>query len=186
MRQQLPTSLTLQIDTREQEPFSFPDYLTLHVRHRGSGLVRINKVRTKLEAGDYRFAEYPHVGVERKRDIDEVYKNCTGYDWRRFRLGMERFKAAYKHRFLALPQPPHLLLRDTIRTPDAEKATDFLLGACITAGVHVILLPSGTGESQRVKAGELVLRTMFAAAVAGGVSLIDTPALPCECEATVA
>ena len=77
-RYKIPTSITVEVDTREQIPIRFPS--TIKIVHPEKPLERLLiKVKTKkvkLDCGDYRLAEYPNCCViERKAGQRELLKN---------------------------------------------------------------------------------------------------------------
>ena len=88
---------TIQIDTREKQPFEFAWALS----HKQIAAINVCKV----DAGDYTVQNIPGlVTVERKKTVGELYNNLVGKDkYERFIREMERMKN-FQHRYIVVEQ----------------------------------------------------------------------------------
>jgi len=77
-RYNIPKSITVEVDTRERKPLNFPKTIKIvHPEQPDKRLIiKVETVKSKLDYGDYRLAEYPDCCViERKGGQRELLKN---------------------------------------------------------------------------------------------------------------
>jgi ERCC4-type nuclease len=162
----LRRSYTVAIDTREQKPVPFPDWLPI-LRTPLCGdttTVRIVTVPVTLDAGDYALTDHPAgAGVERKYKLREIAKNCLTEDRHRMRSALERLADVYSH--------PYLLVEDTVRgllgdrkIEKPYRAYDALLR--LLTEFHITLIHAeGRSARQRALTGEVIARILINAAI---------------------
>lgn len=162
----LLNNLTILIDTREQQPLSFPANIVM--RRPSDGKPTSYRVRTEkhtLSEGDYALAGYEGCClIERKGQISEVYQNVMSKDLPRFIRAIDRMAAACDHPMLLLEATLSQLGQPTKLCPEPQVALDTLQRLCAERGITFFLAP-GNSTRYRVATGELVARTLINHAV---------------------
>ena len=150
------------IDTREQRPLKFPDWLPI-LRTPLCGdttTVRITTESGTLMAGDYALQEAPHAcGVERKWTLRELAKNCLTDDRHRMRRALEKLADTYAW--------PVLMVEGSVRSLFADKKIDKPYRAYdalvrLLSEYRISLLHTeGRTARQRLLTGEVVARLLI-------------------------
>jgi len=105
MNVQIPKKITIQIDSREQYPITFPAHITIENpdnRYKKI-IIPVKQEVVKLDAGDYRLREFPDcVVVERKGAVRELYTNLFN--------PKDQIRQAKAFRKLSVAEFPYLLI----------------------------------------------------------------------------
>jgi hypothetical protein len=89
-------NITIEVDSREQEPFLFPKTVIWSPRPGVGEVLYIKTVRKTLKFGDYRIAADPrNVGIERKMGLNELATNTCTNDRVRFGKAWHGFLRHY-------------------------------------------------------------------------------------------
>ncbi len=168
MRFIIPTTITIQVDTREQYPILFPETIAIPHPER---LYREIKIKVKMEKkklpyGDYRLKEYPYCCVvERKASQLELFKNLMSKDAVRQAKSFRKL-ATCEYPYLLIEASPSELLRDGGRVLKPEQLVHRLSFALVKYGFHVLWIPwkSRNPETRR-KLGTFILHIMMSCAL---------------------
>lgn len=140
----LPLEVTVEVDTRERRPISFPK--TIKIVHPEQPnkyfLLGVKTVRTKLDFGDYRLAKYPNCCViERKAGQRELYKNI--YNPRDSVRQAKSFRklAQCEFPYLLIELTPAEILRANPHIPDTELLLNRLGLVIAKYGFHMLWVP---------------------------------------------
>lgn len=162
-----PLKIAVAIDTREQKPLRFPEWLHWHEPGGARHSSRIETFPVTLESGDYSIATsgrtfFREVAVERKGSWAELRQNLLTADFRRFRHCLQRL-AALPMATLAMDMPYNLAVQPGC--PEPVKVLDALLRAVARTRLPLLWLPFNTHRQDPHKAaeerGEVVLRLMW-------------------------
>lgn len=171
--------LCVRMDTEEKVgQFIFPPFIRVQWGGRGA-VIPVECDRTRLGAargwaGDYTLKGYERItAVERKRDVDEVYRNVTDEDRTRFLKALDRL-ALVRHPYLVLAFSPYAFKRKHKYIMYPTDALDRLLYECMIRNIPVVNAPEN--RSPRVQ-GEFVLRLLIA-----GLKCRSLFKLPCSCD----
>ena len=166
MRQLRPLSLTVLIDKSENNPLVFPKQCLLYNDWDGR-LTRIHTKDVKLPTADYTIEGFEDlVLVERKADVNELYKNFFTKDRRRFQKCLERMIASPATTYLFLECPTSEFRTPTKYVDAPEMVLDKVLRACAACDVRLLWYPLPKNVHTAERAGEFVLRTMWATVLA--------------------
>ena len=140
----IPTSITVEVDTREQIPIRFPS--TIKIVHPEKPMERLLiKVKTKkitLDCGDYRLAEYPECCViERKAGQRELLKNIFNPKDAVRQAKSFRKLSAVEHPYILLELSPEDVLRYTEHVRDPEALMHKMSMVFVKYGFHVLWIP---------------------------------------------
>ena len=104
----VPRIITVDVDSREKYPHLFPSTILWHPdRSPHSHLLEVRTHTCKLDAGDYRLADYPDAaGIERKGSAAELCSNLYTADYTRFLAALTRFNTAFRVPYLLLDAAP--------------------------------------------------------------------------------
>ena len=186
LRYDIPTPITVQIDTREKYPLLFPDIVKIANPERSYLMLPIQVVtqHIKLDSGDYRLKEYPtDCIIERKASQLEIFKNLTeSHDRIRQAKAFRRLSGACKHPLLLIEASAGELLSNnskstnsrlgvTIKNP--EIVPHRLSLAIAKYGFNVMFLPwKSRCSTTRRKVGTLLVHLMLGYALS---SKFDVP-----------
>jgi len=156
---QLPSKLTVEIDTREQHPLSFP--ATITVRDPFDLTTRVIGLTTRkatLPTGDYRIAEYTNLCiVERKATVQELYSNLLGTDRHRAGRAFVRLTRSCAHPTILLEATPASFFNPT---PPLPGNPDILLSwmqyTVARMKLNLLWLPWGSNAKHRTRLGTVV------------------------------
>lgn len=113
-RYDIPSVITVQIDTREQIPLLFPAMVSIgHPELTYKNIpIAVQVERVKLDFGDYRLKEYPTICVvERKASQLEIYKNMNeSLDRIRQAKAFRKLTSGCKYPYLLVEASPAELL----------------------------------------------------------------------------
>jgi ERCC4-type nuclease len=159
--------ITVQIDTREQYPLLFPDTIVIPSdsnKDNSTTLFKIKQQKIKLDAGDYRLAEYPSSCIfERKGSQSELIKNLFDQqDSIRTAKAFTRLVESCSFPYLLIECTPSSLLQKTPLLNHPELLINKL--ALVTAKYNLRLLwtTTPTSVSARRALGTVLLHTMYA------------------------
>ena len=165
----LPSVITVEVDSREKRPISFP--ATLCILHPENPhkrfLVKVQVRKIALPCGDYRLAEYPNCCViERKAGQRELWKNLFN--------PRDSVRQAKSFRKLATCEFPYMLfeltpddiLKKNPHVPDVE-ALLYRLGLMVAKyGFHVLWVPWRSRKTtNRTQLGMFLAHLMLSHAV---------------------
>ncbi len=156
----IPSSLIVEVDTRERDPFLFPGTVELWVNDRPR-IVSVETVRTKLDAGDYRLAEArDQCVIERKGSLREVWSNLFSKDSSRQLRAFGRLAHSSRSPYLFLQVAPAEWLTPTAYVPSPQRLLARLSRCLDRFGLSLCQVsPSNAAASLRV-AGTLALILM--------------------------
>lgn len=165
-RYKIPSIITVQVDTREQYPVLFPNFVKIvhpELTHKMIPIeVKVESV--KLDCGDYRLKEYPKkCVVERKASQLELFKNLNeSHDRIRQAKAFRKLLSNCEHPILFVEASPTELLSDNPLVKDAEMVAHRLSLAIAKYGFNVIFLPwKSRNNSTRRKVGTLLVHLML-------------------------
>ena len=168
-RYNIPSVITIEADTREKYPVTFPDNILIpHPEISTKNImIKVLVEHTKLECGDYRIKEYPDCCViERKGSILEIYKNMMD--------AIDSVRQAKSFRKLSAVEYPYLMIEaspvETVTpTPELqcpELALHRLAVAAAKYGLHLLWLPLKRHDpSVRRKVGTMMVHLMLGCAL---------------------
>lgn len=171
----MPPVKTIWVDTREKTPLP-----PVKIVHSTDALGRLRTYTTKWQRRTLRTADYAlasgggpsGVGVERKKGIRELTKNClTGgpRELTRFQKCLDRLAAEFRVPILMLEADHHQLLRPQPGQPHPARVTDALMAMLIPRRIHFWVFPGRT-QAQREMISAIVARTLIK-----GVSVPSPP-----------
>lgn len=163
-----PNKLTVNIDTRENFPVLFPEYLEWYPSRRSTSPVHIpvDRRKVRLLVGDYRLAEFPKCCIiERKASASELTKNLLSTDHGRFSAAFQRLVDGCRYPYLLIDDN---ISRITLPSEHAHPAAalDALFRLCATSGVRLLWVGNARTRKARRLLGATLLRLMLAHAVA--------------------
>jgi hypothetical protein len=165
-RYKIPSSITIQSDTREQYPLLFPAMIWIcHPEQDRKMLpIEVKSEKIKLDCGDYRLKEYPsECIVERKASQLEIFKNLhDSKDRIRQAKAFRKLITNCKHPILLVEASPTELLAEDSRIQHNETVINRLSLAIAKYGFQVIFLPwRSRNNTTRRKAGTMLLHLML-------------------------
>ena len=177
LRYDIPTLITVQIDTREKYPLLFPDIVKIANPERSYLMLPIQVVtqHIKLDSGDYRLKEYPtDCIIERKASQLEIFKNLTeSHDRIRQAKAFRRLSGACKYPFLLIEASAGELLSTNKFVRNPEVVPHRLSLAIAKYGFNVMFLPwKSRCATTRRKVGTLLVHLMLGYALS---SKFDVP-----------
>ena len=165
----VPDSITVQVDTREQYPVLFP--ATIQVPHptrvRAMVVIHVKVQKIKLDAGDYRLAEYLDCCViERKASQLELFKNLTDQkDSIRQAKAFKRLSACRFPYLLIEASPTEIGTKGRL-VDNAEHLMAKLCYVLANQGFGVLWIPWGKHNvKKRRDLGRVMVHLMFACAM---------------------
>lgn len=176
LRYSIPTSICVQVDTREKYPVLFPDNILIpHPEISSKNLmIKVTVENVCLQCGDYRLKEYPECCViERKGSILEIYKNMMDTN--------DSIRQAKSFRKLSAVEYPYLMIEaspvETVTaTPELqcpELALHRLAVAAAKYGLHLLWLPLKRHDpSVRRKVGTMMVHLMLGCALKTHLDII--------------
>lgn len=181
-RYNIPTLITVQIDSREKYPILFPDIVFIaHPELTYKQIpVRVKIERIALPYGDYSIKEYPDLCVfERKATQLEIYKNVNeSHDRIRQAKAFRRLATSCKFPFLLLEASPAELLSNDPKVKNPELVVHRLALALAKYNLRFLLLPFRSRNSDvRRKVGTFLVHIMLACILE---KLYDFPAFLLE------
>lgn len=172
----LPKTVTMQVDTREQYPLLFPATVRIpHPERLGVMCVVAVKVqKIKLDCGDYRLAEYPKCCViERKASQLELFKNLEdSLDSIRQAKAFRRLREV-EFPYLLIEATPQEVFEKTKMVQDPDKLVARLCVVLAKYGFGVLWWPWGrrTPENRR-KIGGVLVHLMLACALKNKIDIL--------------
>ena len=165
-RYKIPTSITVEVDTRERKPVKFPAAIKI-VHPEDSAkrlLVRVTTRRVKLPYGDYRLAEYPECCViERKAGQRELFKNIFNPRDSVRQAKSFRKLSGCEYPYVMIELTPAEILRRNPHVPDAEALFHKLSLVFAKYGFNVLWIPWRSRKTTGKRhLGQFLLHTMLA------------------------
>ena len=105
------------------------------------------------------------MGIERKRNVDELAKNLFSRDRARFEASVRRLRDEFQRPILLFEGGIAGLQRASIHNPDPHLVCDALFEILMRYNVGMLELP-GTSVYQRLRCGELAARLLVRGALA--------------------
>lgn len=168
-RYNIPTSITVQVDTREKYPVLFPDNILIPHPEIASKNIMIAVLveNTKLDCGDYRLKEFPECCViERKGSILEIYKNMMDTNDMVRQAKSFRKLSAVEYPYLMIEASPVETVTPTPELQMPELALHRLAVASAKYGLHLLWLPLKRHDpSVRRKVGTMMIHLMLGCAL---------------------
>jgi len=169
-RYEIPTLITVQIDTREQIPMLFPSMINIGHPELTFKMLPIEVIvqRVKLDFGDYRLAEYPDVCViERKASQLEIYKNMTeSLDRIRQAKAFRKLAAGCRYPYILVEASPAELLSSNPRVKQPELVCHRFALAIAKYDLRALFIPwKSRSPVVRRKIGTLMLHLMLGCAL---------------------
>lgn len=157
----IPSSIVVEVDSREQYPVKFP--ATLRIVHPEQPKKRLLiKVKTRKKAlpyGDYRLAAYPECCViERKAGQRELYKNIFNPRDAVRQAKSFRKLSQCEFPYLLIELTPAEILQQNPHIPDTEILLNRLSMVFVKYGFHILWIP----WRSRKKTGRRQLGTFLA------------------------
>lgn len=140
----LPTSIVVEVDTREKYPIKFPK--TIRIVHPEKPykwlLVGVETIRATLPFGDYRVKKYPDCCViERKAGQRELYKNIFNPKDAVRQAKSFRKLSGCEFPYLLIELTPAEILQRNPHIPDTEILLNRLSLVFAKYGFHVLWIP---------------------------------------------
>lgn len=143
------------VDTREQKPFPFPEFLTIGLP--GSGYqrpkvetVQLRVVRQELPAGDYLLGTHPcRTIIERKGSLFEVATNCLSGDRKRFLKALDKLREAAENPVLILEGAPTQVRKVSEENPECLAGLSQLVRDVSERGIALEILDARTARQRR-------------------------------------
>jgi len=169
-RYEIPTLITIQVDTREQIPMLFPSMISIGHPEWTFKMLPIEVIvqRVKLDFGDYRLAEYPDVCViERKASQLEIYKNMTeSLDRIRQAKAFRKLAAGCRYPYILVEASPAELLSSNPHVKQPELVCHRFALAIAKYDLRLIIMPWKSRSSDvRRKMGTFMLHLMLGCAL---------------------
>jgi len=153
--------VTVQIDTREKQPFVFPATVTVWVKNKPQ-MLRVRTERVKLAAGDYRLKEAQDKGViERKGSVRELAQNLLSGDQYRQGRAFRKLRESCSHPYLFLHTAAISLLGSSAFNPEPERLVQKLAWAVDKFGLHLVIVPLASSVASRRLVGKVALNLML-------------------------
>ena len=171
-RYNIPTEVTVQIDTREKYPILFPDVVRIADPELlcGGLPVIVHTEKAALKAGDYCLKEYPDCAIiERKASQLELFKNMTHVeDVTRQARAFRKLTAGCRYPFLLLEASPGNLFGNDERVSNPEIAIARLSIALAKYNLRLLVVPwrSRDAKARRLM-GTLMVHVMLGCALSG-------------------
>lgn len=165
----LPSSVVVEVDSREQYPIKFP--ATLRIVHpeqpRKQLLVKVEVRKKALPYGDYRLAEYPECCViERKAGQRELYKNIFNPKDAVRQAKSFRKLSQCEFPYLLIELTPAQILRRNPHIPDTEILLNRLGLVLAKYGFHVLWIPwRSRSKTARTQLGMFLAHLMLTCAL---------------------
>jgi len=167
---------TILVDSREQHPLQFPEWLSVaHTHQKKSVSVHLAVQRHRLDTGDYLLKEAPLIGVvERKCGLPELHNNLITGDRPRFEACLRRL-AEFPRPVLVLEGAMSLygVKNANNLCPDPPLVLSTLNRVCSLYGIPVLF-----ASDNRRMVGEWVARYLIDMAVA--YNYPDPSENPCQ------
>ena len=165
----IPTTITVQIDSREKNPVPFPAAIKIvNPEKRGERmLVKVQTEKLPLPCGDYRLKEYPDCCVvERKGGQRELFKNMFNpLDSVRQAKSFRKL-AACEYPYVVVELQPEEIMRKSQHVPDTEALVHRMTMAFVKYGFHVLWIPWRKRKSSgRYDLGMLLTHLMLGCAL---------------------
>jgi len=167
-----PSTLTVEVDSREKYPFLFPETFKMKDRftHR-TRVIKVKVVKKALKSGDYRLAEFPNdVIIERKSGRRELHSNISSRDSRRQGRAFVRLKKACRYPVLVIEAKPGDFIEDDVVTGSGMLMTQNLCRVLAQQDFTVMFLPGNKRIKTRRALGLFLLHYMVAYALYGARS----------------
>lgn len=116
-------TITVEVDSREQNPLLFPDHVMWCPQPYKPTVVRIKTAKVTLPFGDYRIASHPDCCVvERKGSFDELCTNLLSADRARFNNAFQRLLDGCRYPTLLVEDNPsrHWVPKGTGKMTDSD------------------------------------------------------------------
>jgi len=163
----LPSQVTVLIDSQEQRPVPFPDYIKMwHARSPKPRLIRVREKVVRLGAGDYTLKGHEHVTLmETKRSTRELQGNLFTKDYKRSCNAFERLSSNCTFPYLVLEIAPWEMFRKTAHVYEPERVFDALAWVVNRYGLRLWFSGTSRAPAARRCLGEQMVRVMLAHAL---------------------
>lgn len=155
-RYNIPTSITVEVDSRERYPIRFPATIKI-ARPENSKKQLLVGVKTKkivVPGGDYRLSEYPDCCViERKAGQRELYKNIFNPRDAVRQAKSFRKLSQYEYPYLLIELTPAEILVQNPHIPDVEILLNRLCLIFAKYGFNILWIP--WRSRKRTRRGQL-------------------------------
>lgn len=171
MRLGVPLHLTVQVDKQEKIPVLFPSVCWYHPTRQDKTprCIRLKVEVVKLDAGDYRLANYPECCIiERKGSLRELSGNLHTADYGRFRRALERLRASCSHPYLLIDESFSAMVtasRDPTECRAPEQVMDALNRELIRMRIPLLWIGGVRSTRTRTRMGDYLVRLMLAHAL---------------------
>ena len=156
----IPTTLVVQIDTREKKPLLFPATLEVWTGHRQK-IVRVFIERVRLDAGDYCLKDQRGCIVERKGSLRELNTNLLNpVDSGRQARAFRRLSEACDHPYLLVHTTTSDLLARTEHNPEPGRLVQVMTRCLTKYGLSLLVAPRTSGAVAGRVLGTLILHIM--------------------------
>lgn len=152
------TNQVIVVDNREKLPLLFPEHLVARNPSALPGspstvVYRLHVVTRELRTADYILEGSNGVGIERKKNLDELRGNLMdGQGRRRFLDCLDRLRTEFRHPWLLLEGDPLSLSKMVSPQAKPEVVRDLLLEALMRYNVSLMTLPTHTPSQRRAAA----------------------------------
>ena len=170
-RYMIPTSITVEVDTRERLPIEFPS--TIRIVHPEKPMerlvIQVKIKRVKLDYGDYRLGEYPDCCVvERKAGQRELLKNIFNPRDAARQAKSFRKLSQCEYPYILVELSPQQILEQTEYVGDPEALIHKMGLVFVKYGLHVLWMPWRARKTMYSKRqlGTFLAHLMLACALA--------------------
>jgi len=132
--------VTVQIDTREKQPFVFPATVTVWVKNKPQ-MLRVRTERVKLAA--------------------ELAQNLLSGDQYRQGRAFRKLRESCSHPYLFLHTAAISLLGSSAFNPEPERLVQKLAWAVDKFGLHLVIVPLTSSVASRRLVGKVALNLML-------------------------
>jgi ERCC4-type nuclease len=169
-RYQIPTLITVEVDSRERLPIKFPATIKIIHPERPMErlLVKVQTAVATLPFGDYRLAEYPNCCViERKAGQRELLKNLFNPTDAVRQAKSFRKLSQCEFPYVLVELSPEQILKYTEHVPDPEALMHKLSLVFAKYGFHVLWMPwrNRTSTYERRQLGVFLVHLMLSCAL---------------------
>ena len=155
----IPTTLVVQIDTREKKPLLFPATLDVWTGY-NKKVIRVKTERATLDAGDYQLAGRRECIVERKGSLRELHNNLFGQDSARQARAFKKLAEACDHPYLLVHTTTSDLLARTEHNPEPGRLVQVMTRCLTKYGLSLLVAPRTSGAVAGRVLGTLILHIM--------------------------
>lgn len=167
-RYNIPTSVIVQVDSRENIPVLFPSNIFIQhpeISHQNLRIA-VGQEVCKLECGDYRLKQWPQCCViERKASQMELFQNLLTLDAARQARSFRKL-SAMEFPYLLLEEGPSELMRVTKHVKEPDIILNRLSIALANYGLRLLWIPFGKRNVlARRRLGSFMVHLMLSHAI---------------------